>query len=130
MANEARVQSSLTVNKGNLVYQSQPTSFSATVTGSRGPTPGTINVATAGTDVSFAALAALGGLCRIMNLDATNYVTYGIWNSTTLFNLGELLPGESYVLRLSRALGNGAGYTLRMKADTLACNVRVEAFDV
>jgi len=129
MANEARVTSGINISKGYLVYDAKPASFVAAVAGVKGPTPGQLAVSTSGTDVSFAQLASPGGLCRLMNLDATNYVTYGIWTGATFCQLGELLPGESYVLRLSRGLGDGAGHTLRLKANAAACNCLVEAFD-
>lgn len=133
MSDEAQIRSSLQINKGNLRYSSQPTAFRADVSGTNGPTPGAIAVATTGTNVSFAALTT-PGLCRLMNLDSTNYVTWGIYDGAFFFPLGEILPGESYVIRLSRILGSespgtGTGNSLRMVANTAACNVAVEAFE-
>lgn len=123
----------------NLNYQNQPTAFRADMTGGRGPTPGNVLVAVGGTDVSLAALSNFGGWCRIMNLDATNWVDYGIYDSagTEYFPLGELLAGEQVILRLSRKLGQEytgtgtgmGGTTLHFRANTAACNVIVEAFD-
>ncbi len=134
MSNEARVQSSLQIKKGSLTYQSQPQAFNATVTGTNGPTPGAVTVTTVGTNVSLAQLTAMGGLCRLMNLDATNYVEYGVWNGATFFPLGELLPGETFVLRLSRNLQYGASGTavtdsLRFRANTASVIVLCEIFD-
>lgn len=138
MANEARINSSLQIKTGNLDYQSRPTAFQATVTGAKGPTPGAIAVSTAGTDVDLSELST-PGLCFITNIDSTNYVTYGIWDGATFYPLGELLPGECYVLRLSRSLtqeyGTGTGTTgtninrLRLKANGATANIRVEAFE-
>ncbi len=143
MADEAQIRSSLSIVSGKLEYRSQPTAFNADVTGSKGPVPGAIQVTTAGTDVDFSELTT-PGLCRLMNLDPTNFVVYGIWDpeSHTFFPLGELLPGEFAVLRLARDLQEemgtaaGTGTTgadtnrLRFKAHTAACNVLVEAFEV
>lgn len=142
MANEIRVQTSLQINTGSLQYRSQPTQFNADMAGIGGPTPGQLVASLIGTDVDLSELEELGGLCRIQNLDDTNFVTYGIFDfsANRFYPLGEMLPGESYVLRLSREIGVeygtgtgsaplGTGDTLRIKADTAPCKVLVEAFE-
>ena len=142
MANEARITNSLQIVAGYTDYQARPTAFTATVTGRKGPTPGAISVAATGTVVSFAELAQ-PALCRIQNLDTVNYITYGIWDPETsrFYPLGELLPGESYILRLSRFLheeyGTGTGTvggpstnSLKMYANASTAVVLVEAFEV
>ena len=141
MADEASIRASLQIISGKLEYRSQPTVFTADVAGAKGPVPGALAASTAGTDVDFGELTT-PNLCRIMNLDATNFIEYGIWDpeGSTFYPLGELLAGEFTVLRLSRNLqeeyGTGTGTTgantnrLRLKADTAACNVLVEAFEV
>jgi hypothetical protein len=71
-----------------------------------------------------------------------NYVEYGIFDHTTnqFYPLGEALPGEFYVVRLSRFInkeigtgsGTGAGVdvvNLRFKAIGKACKVIVKAFE-
>ena len=94
-----------------------------------------------GTDVDFSELT-IPGLCRLMNLDATNFIEFGIWDPEggVFYPLGEIGPGKTYTIKLSRNLqeefGTGTGTTgadtnrLRIKADTAACNVLVEAFEV
>ena len=143
MADEAQIRSSLQIAKDSLEYRGQPTVFNADVSGTKGPTPGAITVSAAGTDVDLSALTT-PGLCRIQNLEADggNYVTYGIWDPEggKFYPLGELLPGESYVLRLARDIeaeyGTGGGTTgspvnkLRFKANTAALVVLVEAFEL
>lgn len=149
MANEARVTSSLQIFKRDestevvqLDYQSRPTTFLATVLGSVGPTPGSVSVSVTGTDVNLSALAVPGGLCRVMNKDTTNRVEYGIYDpqAGTFYPLGEILPGETYVLRLSRNIaeefsgtvtgtGTLANNSLRFKAYGGSVEVLVEAFD-
>jgi hypothetical protein len=139
MANEAVIQTSLNIKAGNISYQCLPITFRATVTGRKGPSPGAVAVAVAGTSIDFGELTT-PALCRLQNLDATNFVEYGIWDGIQFFPLGELLPGESYVIRLSRNLqeeyGTGTGTTgaaanrLRLKANTAAVNVLVEAFEI
>jgi len=141
MANEIRVQSSLTILAGNIDYSSRPTAFIATMTGRKGPVPGAITVAILGTDVDLSGLTT-PGVCRLMNLDTTNYVEVGVWDNDgdEFFPLFELLPGESYVVRLSRMLGweygdvgtgttGGKVNTLRLRANTTPCVVVVEAFE-
>lgn len=143
MGDEAQIRSSLAIVKDNLEYRSQPTAFSADVAGSKGPVPGAFTATTAGTDTDFSELTT-PGLCRIMNLETANFVTYGIWDPEghTFYPLGELLPGESQVIRLSRDLQEEMGTTvgtgttgastnrLRFKAHTANCKVLVEAFEV
>jgi hypothetical protein len=140
MADEATLRISLSIRKGNLTYQSQPTAFNADVTGTNGPAPGAFNVSTDGTNVDLSELTT-PGLCRLMNLDDTNYVEWGVWDPDTsrFYPLGEILPGESYVIRLSRHLTSeyaatgtsvpDTNNTLRLKANTAACKCVVEAFE-
>lgn len=139
MANEIQVRSSLQVNNGNLRYQSQPTAFTATQNGgAKGPTPGMLSVSTTGTDVDLSQLST-PGVCRIMNLDDTNYIEWGIHDGSLFHPIGEALPGESYVIRFSRNLGEeesvpGTGTTavlnaFYLRANTGTCQVLVEAFE-
>lgn len=147
MVDEATIRTSLRIRKitGDLTlmdYQSGPTDFRADVSGTKGPTPGAVAVSVVGTDVDLSELTT-PGLCRIMNQDPTNYVTVGIFDTsaTEFYPLMELLPGESYVIRLSRhveteveAPGTSGTYagatTLRIRANAAPCSVLVEAFEV
>ena len=140
MADEATVRTSLTIKKGSLFYTSQPSAFTATQTGEGGPTPGQLMIPTTGRSIYLTELST-PGLCRIQNLDDTNYVEWGIFDTLTnkFHPLGELLPGETYVFRLSRNLseqytGSGTGTTApenywHFKANFAACPVLVEAFE-
>jgi hypothetical protein len=150
MSGEAKLQLSLQIDKFDttglipiVTFRSYPTQFTATVTGAKGPAPGAFAVSVHGTDVDFSELAT-PGLCRIYNQDPTNYVSYGIADPETdkFYPLGEILPGEFYLMRLSRLLGQeyaqagtGTGTTgavtntMRFMADTAPCNVVVEAFE-
>lgn len=127
---------------GNLNYKPGLTSFLGDMLGTKGPTPGVLSISTAGTDVDFSQLNTYGGLCEIANLDATNFLTWGIWNvaNSLFFPVGEVLPGEQYVLRLSRFFGEdyqgvGTGTDastanrLRLKANTATIVATVKAFD-
>lgn len=142
MANEAQIRSSLQILKDPLEYRSQPTVFNADVTGIKGPVPGAITASTAGTDVDLSELT-VPGFCRLQNLDSTNLVDFGIWDpeSDLFYPLGELQPGEVYVIRLSRNLSSEYGTTpsegtvgpntnrFRIKAYVAAVDVVVEAFE-
>jgi hypothetical protein len=145
MADEVRVQISLQIRKGNLDYQSKPTSFVTDFEGTKGPTPASIAVLEEGTDINLSELAVLGGLCWIQNLDDAEFVTYGIMNNTigVFFPLGEALPGEVYLLRISRYLGYefdttgtgtgtgtaGSDNTLHFRSSAGEVQVRIDAFD-
>lgn len=146
MADEARVTSSLYIRKGTdpvqLEYQSRPSAFTADVAGTKGPVPGAIEVTLAGVDVDLSELTT-PGLCRIANQDDANTFEYGVWDpeGNTFFPLGEVGPGESYVIKLSRLLqwelGTGIGTSgpetnrLRLKSFTdVSINALVEAFEV
>lgn len=144
MANEITVQSYLQIKHGFLEYQSRPNAFVASMQGVVGPTPGAVLVSKYGTDISLAQIIVPGGLCRIMNLDSDHYVQWGPYDldapNAEYLPVGELLPGESFVFRLSRQLGvqlgtgsgtafSDSGITLRFKAVGGPCVVLVEAFD-
>lgn len=142
MASEIRVQVSLQIRKGSLDYQSRPTSFIATFAGTKGPTPGAITVTKAGTDVSLAQLNTYGGMIWFQNRDPSNAVHLGAWDqvSSRFYPLFKLLPGETYLMRLSDLLedeiGTGSGTAeandsarLRLKAENASCTVIVHAFD-
>lgn len=142
MPNEASIRTSLQILKGKLDYQSRPTTFTTNIDAANpsGPSPGAITISVLGTDVDLSELNN-PSLCRIQNLDATNFLEYGIWDpeSSTFYPLGECLKGESYVLRLSRNIqeefGTGTGTTgadtnrLRLKADTASVEALVECFE-
>lgn len=153
MADEARIISSLQIQKratdGTIIldYLSRPGAFTADVAGTKGPVPGAIKVSRNGTTVTFSELTT-PGLCRLMNLDSTYMVEWGVWNpqNTEFYPVGEILPGESYVFRLSRNLreeytspgtGTGTGAAgsaeFRLKAEWAAgtggVNVAIEAFE-
>lgn len=141
MADEILVTASVQIRKDNLQYRSLPNSFKADMIGTaKGPSPGAVSVPTDGKDIYFNELVT-PGVCVLTNLDDTNYVEYGIYDPQTsvFYPLGEIQPGETYVLRLSRNLqeqysGSGTGTTapenyLRLKANVASCDVFVGAFE-
>lgn len=141
MANEATLNYNLSIRNGNLFYRSGQTTFRIDVDGAKGPSPGALTVSLLGTDVDLSELST-PGLCIIRNLDDTNFVEVGIYDGQEFYPLMEVLPGESYPLRLSRFLGTSIGssesgtgtydfgtYRLRIKAVGAPCDVSVEAFE-
>ena len=144
MANEVRVQSSLTIkggNAGNLSYQSQPTSYNGNISAGDGPTPGVVTASQSGTVVNISAVGT-PGYCRMMNLDASNNVEVGVYDPDTneFYPLLEFPPGLSLVLYLSQFLGSefgtagtgtgtsGSGVQLMVKGVGGTCLFIVEAF--
>lgn len=159
MANEATVLNSLLI-RGPTVQQVQtnPRSFNADVSKDGGPCPGEILASKLGTDVVLSQLTS-PGLCWIMNLgvDAlgnnlagtpgsqftwANYVEVGLYDHTLnqFYPLMEILPGEFYLVRLSRfinqRIGTGSGTSgggdvvnLRVKAIGAASKVIVQAYE-
>lgn len=135
MANEADIRMSLTIESSTLKYRSHPTNFRANVTGRKGPTPGAIRAlpGPAGTEVDLSELTT-PGFVVIYNLSDTYYVEWGVYNGTTFFPVGEVLPGEIYVFRFSRRLnqgyvGTGTGTDSFRVRGQAACDVVVEAFE-
>jgi hypothetical protein len=107
MSNEAIISVQLQVRIGSLNYQSLPPSYYGNISVANGPSPGVVTATPAGTVVAFTQLK-VPGYFRIMNLQAVGspgYVEHGPWNGTDFFPYEELLPGETYVGRFSRNLG-------------------------
>lgn len=136
MANEITVNCGLNIKNGSLDYAARPNSFRADMSTIGGPTPGTIAVPVTGVQIDLSGLST-PGICRIQNLDTTNYVTVGIYDGVSYFPLMELLAGESFIIRLYRHLGDefvGTGTPsdvnqLYAMADTAECKLLVEAFE-
>ncbi len=112
MSSEAKITSSLVINGGNagfLNYQSLPATFTAdcTVAVAAGSTPGSVLCTVLGTLIDLTELTNPGGLCRLQNLDSTNYIEIGLHDAVTgeFYPVLELLPGESFIVRLARFLG-------------------------
>lgn len=145
MASEARIQSSLQIKVGEIVYQSKPTAFVGGVTGKKGPVPGAFAVSAmlnSITTVDFSQLVN-PGYVRLQNLDSVVTATYGIYdpNIRRFYPFGEMKPGETYVLRFSQwfqesflypgTSTSGEHETIRLAflGNGTAHNVLVEAFE-
>lgn len=130
MTAEFSINTSLKLVNGNLSFQSEPRSFQADQTTKNGPSPGAITVTTGGVTVSLAALTSPGVL-HLVNTDATNYVRYGLYISSTFYPFGKLKAGESAVLRLSSDIltANAGAAVLRFLANSASCIVLINCFD-
>lgn len=152
MAQEIVVRSILQIRSGNVNYQTpqQQGAYTADMPDSAivppqnplGPTPGAFMAATGtGTDASLADLGVPGWV-EIANIDNSGlspYVTWGVYDhgKGDFTPIGELLPGESILFRLSRMFGyditgTGTGLgavTLRIIAQTHSAAVYVGAFN-
>jgi hypothetical protein len=141
MSGEIDVRVTLNISKNNLQYRSFPSNFVADISGTtgKGPTPGAMLVTVGGKDVDLSQLNT-PAMCIFKNLEVTgtlDYVTVGIFENPDFYPLMELLPGEIYIVRLSRNLGDEmhgtvgttGGMTLRLKSHLGNCNVSVEAFE-
>lgn len=139
----SRVTSSLQIVQGNLNYQSLPSAFVPTVTfanGPNGPTPGAVTISVNGTDITFSQLTAMGGLCVLQNINSTSTIRVGARDKTSneFYPIMDLLPGESYVIRLSADLGkeelgtgtfSGSNSVLHCKAVGANAILSINAFD-
>jgi len=119
----------ITIN-ARLTVRNTPYTFDAQIAGQKydqataaGGNPGIVTIGTAEEDVAFGDLVD-PGFIMLRNLDVTNYVEYGPKNAGgTMEALGKLRPSGMALLELA------AGVTLRMQANTAACNVQILAQD-
>ncbi len=138
MANEITVSASVTILKDKFEYRNFPTTFQLDLTAKNGPSPGSFEVSTEGTDVDLSNLDSYG-IAVFKNYDPDNYVSVGVWDGSTFFPLFELPPLTGWPYMIARDLGEEYGTgtgttgaainTLRLKANTANCQVSVEAFE-
>lgn len=146
MAREITVRSSLSIRVPAVAfdYRSAPTQFVADLVTAtpKGPTPGAITVGTSHTVIDLSQLTT-PGMAWLQNQDDENFVEVGVYLSwlSLFIPVLELLPGETYPVRLARFLGEdldpttGTGTAdshvpqLAMKAVGGACIVRVDVFE-
>jgi hypothetical protein len=139
MSQEIRIQATLQVTNPPVQYYSQPGVSIANQVGVGGPAPGTVLAGVGGININFGPLTT-PACCRIQNYDTVNFITYGVFDaeSNEFYPLGEALPGESYVIRLSRHMKTvypptgtgspGAPLSFHIRADRAPCLVQVDAF--
>ena len=156
MAREANIQASLTIRKsitaGGLVLNRQHShAYQATVTGTKGPSPGAVLVPLVGVDIDLSQLTQ-PGWCWIKHLGLAAgtdpgttpeiyYIDIGIKDilSGRFLPFMELQPGGELPFYFSRNLleaynqtGTGTGpanNTLHAIAYIAACNLSIEAYE-
>ncbi len=125
MSKEITIVNQLILANGNLNEASAPNASAAPAkiqADQATPTAdGHVVTLLAGTDtaITLAAAVATVGWSHFTNLDATNYVQWGPDNSGAINPIGRMLPGESAQFRME------PGSTMRMKAHSGPCNVRI-----
>lgn len=136
---DVQVRASLQIRKGQIDHRSNPTFYTATLTGEKGPTPGAVTCTVEGTDIDLSELTT-PGWATIQNMDSSNYVEVGIYDPEALlfYPFLELGPGEILPVKFSRNFGEEyTGVTgtsaptnrLRVKANGASCVVVVNAFE-
>jgi hypothetical protein len=148
MAAPATIRSQLTINMQapvQLQYNSLPAQFQADMSGLGGPCPGQLLVPTSHIEPDFSQIVNNGGttgLVRIINLDDTNIVYWGLYDSTIskFLPVGKFFPGEGFVWRFSEFMGEGLRpgpgtgtsgtdvIKFSLKADIFSCQVVVDCF--
>lgn len=111
MADELRITSSMQIAWGEtprVVYRSPSQSYTADISGRKGPSPGAVTISVIGTDIDFSQLT-LPGPCEFINLEdpddtSNSYVEFGIYDpeADRFHPLFELAPGEHTNFRFSR----------------------------
>lgn len=124
MADEITVSVQLEASKGGAEESYKPQAFTFDQA-TKGVFKGTIPVATSETTISFTGLTSP---CTLLmyNLDATNYVDWGLDN-TTMQAIGRLYP---YGTSFPSIITLKPGVTLKMQANTGACDVFIIALEL
>ena len=118
MANEITALAKFTLDNGSLKYTSNPGSIQIDQTTAR-MFASVVTVGTTEEVVAFGDVAA-PRVCVMQNLDATNYCEWGPTDSGAMVVAGRLRPSS-----IASQFEIDPGITLRMKANTSACDVLV-----
>ncbi len=102
MANEITITTGLVATSGNFLVQHSTLTKQATLTtAKRSLNTQSIPTTPGGTALVIAAgVTAAGGWAWFRNLDTTNYVTIGVYVSSTYYPIVRLNAGEAAVFRL------------------------------
>ena len=122
MADEIKLTVNGQMINGNFRDYFRPAQITYTMSAATGGNPGTVTVGTSEENIVFGDVAP--GLVIIHNLDATNFVTFGQDNASTMQPCGEVGPGRVAVFELATS------QTLRMAADTAAVNCLIKGYPV
>jgi hypothetical protein len=122
MADEITITLRLQCRNGAFTFDKSMTGIQLDQATARGGNPGVVNIGTSEEDVAFGDLTDPAYIL-IRNLDATNYVEFGMSDAGTMKSIGKIRPGG--VALFERMTGK----TLRMKANTAAVDVEIYALD-
>jgi hypothetical protein len=121
MANEIRVTESITIVKGKFRDSIAPGTIMQDQASAGGGNPGLVTIGTAEEDIAFGSDVAPGFLW-MHNIDDTNFIKYGPKSAGAMVEFGRLLPGKTARVYLA------PGVTLRVIADTAACDVIIKGY--
>lgn len=124
MADEITITMNISVKNGNFTYD-RNLRLVIDQANVGGANPGKVNVGTTSEAISLPDITS-AGWCYVQNLDATNFVNWGAAESgsaSIMASVGKLKPGEAALFRMDPST------TLRMQADTAACDVLVHVFE-
>jgi len=119
MAAEISVTSLLGCVNGNVNEVDSDVAFTVDQAVQSGSSPGFVTVGTVEESETFGEITTLGW-CKIKNLDATNYVDFGV--TTTVYMI-RAEAGETATFRFV------PGVTLYMKANVAACMVEIRCYN-
>jgi len=118
MSNEIVIQSSVKAENGNFAIGKIGGFNQQIDQAAPGGEVLNITATTVGVDVDMSNLTT-EGICRLLNVDETNFVEWGPKSGGTFYPLGKMKPGEpAGPFRLS------PGKTLHLKADSASCLVQ------
>ena len=118
MADEIQIQQRVSIRKGNYTGVWDPPVVLADQAG-QGGYRAVLSIGTSEEVITFTDVGTYG-ILMMRNLDDDNFVTYGPTSGGAIVPFGRLNPGaEPQTLRLE------PGITMRMQADTGACDVEV-----
>lgn len=119
MANALNLSVSASWTQGNYSDTFQP-SLAALTLNTQGQAGGIQAIGTSEENLVSGDIAT-NGMLFLMNLDATNYVQWGMSDSGTMKAVGKLKGGATAAS--CALLYVDAGVTVRLKANTASCNV-------
>lgn len=122
MADEIKVNLSATMTNGTFKDTFRPATVNYDMSAATGGNPGTVAIGTTEENVSFGDVTP--GLVFMQNLDGTNFVEFGKDDASTMKEIGKISAGGIALFELA------TGETIRMKADTAACNVLIKGYPI
>lgn len=118
MANQIIAEAKLKlVNELLTIEKSHTTTTTQSLQGGGGP--GVVTIGTSEEDIDFGSITFKGWVF-MLNLDDTNFVTWGPNSGGSMVAMGQMFAGEMALFRM-----RFSSTTLRMKADTASCKVYI-----